>query len=295
MARRLEIIKSGSSVLPQRLLETCAASPEFAGWLSRLPNAVDELRDRWNLALGQAIDHSGCCSWVAPARRADGTRAILKLGLSHFEGRDEIGGLRFWDGDPFARLLEADEALNAMLLERCEPGSPLRDAPEAEQDTVIAGLFRRLWRLPAEPQGFRDLAEMAAYWSGETLADASAWTDVGMVHEGLRLLEELPRTAERTVLLATDLHAGNVLRAERETWLAIDPKPFLGDPAYDATQHLLNCRDRLRSDPAETILRFADLLEVDAARVRLWLFARCAAEPRDEWNDDYTALARILA
>ena len=43
----------------------------------------------------------------------------------------------------------------------------------------------------------------------------------------------------------TDLHAGNVVRAEREPWLVIDPKPFVGDPAYDATQHLLNCRDEI--------------------------------------------------
>jgi streptomycin 6-kinase len=63
------------------------------------------------------------------------------------------------------------------------------------------------------------------------------------------------------MLLATDLHAGNVLRAEREPWLVIDPKPFVGDPAYDATQHLFNCGARLRADPEGTISRFADCLE----------------------------------
>ena len=52
------------------------------------------------------------------------------------------------------------------------------------------------------------------------------------------------------MLLATDLHAANVLRAEREPWLVIDPKPFIGDPAFDATQHLFNCRARLHADPA---------------------------------------------
>jgi streptomycin 6-kinase len=89
-------------------------------------------------------------------------------------------------------------------------------------------------------------------------------------------------------VLVTDLHAGNVLRARREPWLAIDPKPFVGDPAYDATQHLLNCEARLRSDPHGTIKRFADLLGVDHERVRLWLFARVAAGPRDDWTEDWT-------
>jgi streptomycin 6-kinase len=100
---------------------------------------------------------------------------------------------------------------------------------------VIAGLLRRLWRLPSAPHPFRHLSAMTEYWSNETLADVERWPDTGLVREGLRLFEELPRTAPTEVLLATDLHAGNVLRSEREPWLVIDPKPFVGDPAYDAT------------------------------------------------------------
>jgi len=80
------------------------------------------------------------------------------------------------------------------------------------------------------------------------------------------------------VLLVTDLHAGNVLAARREPWLAIDPKPYIGDPAYDATQHLLNCAERLHADPAGLAVRMADLLEVDPVRLRRWLFARCVQE-----------------
>jgi Aminoglycoside/hydroxyurea antibiotic resistance kinase len=67
--------------------------------------------------------------------------------------------------------------------------------------------------------------------------------------DATRLFNDLPRTTPMDVLLASDLHAGNVLRPEREPWLVIDPKPFVGDPAYDATQHLFNCEVRLRSDP----------------------------------------------
>ena len=39
------------------------------------------------------------------------------------EAAHEIHGLRVWDGDAIVRLLEADEDLNVMLLERCEPGT----------------------------------------------------------------------------------------------------------------------------------------------------------------------------
>ncbi len=193
------------------------------------------------------------------------------------------------------RLLEADDALNAMLLERCEPGTVLRRLPELEQDVVIAGLLRRLWRVPPAQHPFRPLAAMTAQWANETIADAARWPDVGLVQEGLRLFAELPRTSPTEVLLATDLHAGNILRAEREPWLVIDPKPFVGDPAYDATQHLFNCEGRLRADPERTMRRFAYLLEVEYERVRLWMFARSAAESRDVWDADSIALARALA
>ena len=184
-----------------------------------------------------------------------------------------------------------------MLIERCEPGTPLSALPDSDQDRVITGLLRCLWRPPSEPHPFRPLSAMTAHWSNETLADVEHWPDIGLVREGLRLLRELPRTnPTEDVLLATDLHAGNVLRAEREPWLVIDPKPFVGDPAYDATQHLFNCRARLHSDPSGTIWRVADLLGVDRERVRLWMFARAAAEPRSNWrNSDSLAIAGKLA
>jgi streptomycin 6-kinase len=79
-------------------------------------------------------------------------------------------------------------------------------------------------------------------------------------------------------VLATDLHADNVLSSQREPWLVIDPKPFVGDPAFDAVQHMLGCDARLAADPGAIADRMARLLDVDPARVRLWLFARCAQE-----------------
>jgi streptomycin 6-kinase len=219
----------------------------------------------------------------------------LKLGLPHLEGEHEIAGLHFWAGTPTVQLLEADEEHNAMLLERCQPGTSLRALPEQEQDAVLAPLLRRLWRVPPEFHPFRPLSTMLAYWSQEAWTRAEHWSDPGLVKEGLHLFQELAETAPEQVLLATDLHAGNVLQAQREPWLAIDPKPFVGDPAYDATQHLLNCQDRLRSEPKETIRRWADLLQLETERVRLWTFARIAVQAGNSWREErWRELARVL-
>jgi streptomycin 6-kinase len=235
------------------------------------------LAERWSLTIHD-VDAAG--SYVAYATRSDGSDAVLKIAMPHMEGEHEIQGLLLWNGDPSVHVLEHDVAMSAMLLERCMPGTPLRSLAEPEQDEILAALLKRMWRMPPDPHPFRPLAAMLEHWSAEAIADRARWRDAALVEEGLRLFRELPLTTSRAALLATDLHAGNVLRSAREPWLAIDPKPFLGDPAYDATQHLFNCWDRVKRDPRRMTRRMADLLEVDQERVWLWTFARAAVESR---------------
>lgn len=284
--------------IPEELAASCRESPERMTWLGQLPAVVEELKARWSVDLGQPVRGEELSSaWVAPAQRPDGTLAVLKVIMPHLEADHEIDGLRFWDGDPTVRLLEADDDLGALLLERCEPGTHLRVLPEPEQDLVIAGLLRRLWRVPTEPHPFEPLSAMTAFWAAETLELEQRWVDPGLVREGLHLFEHLPQEVDerRAPLLATDLHAGNVLSAKREPWLVIDPKPFVGDPAFDATQHLLNCRDRLLQDAQGLVSRMSELLGLEETRVGLWLFARCAAESIDHPSKELMEVARRFA
>jgi streptomycin 6-kinase len=282
--------------IPEKIVAACRNNPERTLWLNRLPDVLEMLARRWSLELGAPFaGDEVSCSWVAPVKLRGERTAVLKLGMPHMEGEHEIEGLRFWAGNPTVQLLEADDYRGAMLLERCEPGTPLRALPETEQDVVIAGLLPRLWRSPSTPHRFRPLAAMISYWSSETVAQAAHWPDPGLVSEGLNIFKTLLETASVDVLLATDLHTGNVLRAQREPWLVIDPKPFIGDPAYDATQHLLNCDARLRSEPDKTIRRFADLLHLDCERIRLWTFARAAVQAGSNWrNGRWADLARAI-
>jgi streptomycin 6-kinase len=214
--------------------------------------------------------------------------------MLHMEGAHELQALQFWNGDPAVLVFESDAGWNAMVLEACEPGTALSLLAEEDQDLVVAKLLRRCWRRPDGPHGFRTLSTQLDYWADETNAQSAWWPDGGMVREGLRLFDELAVPSGADVLLATDLHAGNILPAQREPWLVIDPKPFIGDAAYDVTQHILNCRTRLNGDPAALISRMADLVDIDRRRIELWLFARLAAEPRDDWGDGAFALARRL-
>jgi hypothetical protein len=70
-------------IVPERLAEACRRMPERSAWLERLPDAVHELQDRWSLSLETPFDGGDVsCAWVARAVRADGTRAVLKLGMA---------------------------------------------------------------------------------------------------------------------------------------------------------------------------------------------------------------------
>jgi streptomycin 6-kinase len=287
-------------IVPEQLIANCRKAPERQEWLRSLPAMLEELTSRWSLRVDAPFDHADVtCSWVAAVLRADGTPAVLKVGMPHMEGADEIRGLRFWNGDPTVQLLEADDELGAMLLERCLPGYMLRSEPQEKQDLVIAALLKRLWRRSTSlnaKHAFRHLSGLLSAWRQETLNQAQYWPDAGIVHEGLQVLRALGKPAPSDTLLATDLHAGNVLRSQRDPWLVIDPKPFIGDPPYDVVQHLHNCEARLHADPRGMVKRLGELAEVDVERLQLWTFARAAADPRPEWgNPLWMDIARRLA
>jgi streptomycin 6-kinase len=244
---------------------------------------VADVSARWSLDVGAAFVPGGTAAWVAPARRADGTHVVLKLAWRHYEADHEADGLRVWDGDGAVRLIVSehiDERTDALLLERCLPGTAATTLPENEQDELVAKLLRRLWIAPP-PGPFRPLHSMCDAWAAglDTERAAAVLGDPGLVRDGVALFRDLPRDWRGPdVLLSTDLHAGNILAAQREPWLVIDPKPYVGDPTYDALQHQLNCQERLARDPKRLIERIAGLLELDGERLTRWLFARCVIE-----------------
>jgi streptomycin 6-kinase len=268
-------------------------------WMAALPEIVGDLSRRWSLKVGGPYQPGGCASWVAPALDDGGARVVLKVGWRHADAEHEADGLRAWRGEGTARLIDsllfADTS--ALLLERCEPGTALSGALSAiDQDVVVAGLLRRLWIEPSPGHPFRTLSSMCDRWADEfehkyAASDPRLRLDPGLARAGIELFRALPRTADCTVLLFTDLHPENVLAARREPWLAIDPKPYVGDPTYDALQHMLNHPDRLAADPTGFVRRMAKLLDFDPSRLRDWLFARSVQESIDAQDLREVAIA----
>ena len=81
--------------------------------------------------------------------------------------------------------------------------------------------------------------------------------------------------ASTGTLIHGDLHYENVLAADREPWLVIDPKPVNGDPHYEIAPMLWNRWDELAGDTRDGVRRRFHTL-VDAAgladdRARAWV------------------------
>ena len=254
------------------------ADPVGAAWLDDLPRLVAACVDRWGLRLGDPYP-GATVSFVAPAARDDGTAVVLKIQLPHRECEHEAAALAVWDGAGAVRLLDHDPTLGALVLERCTPGTHLagRD-PEVALD-VLVGLLPRLWHRAGTP--FRDAADEARAWAIELPA---RWERAGRPFERALLdaavgtLAELVASPGPRVLVHQDLHADNVLAAEREPWLVIDPKPLAGDRELGLAPIVRSYElGHSRAAVLHRLDRLSAELGVDRGRARAWALAQTVA------------------
>lgn len=222
-----------------------------------------------------------------PATLADGTDAVLKIAFPHRESEHEADALARWNGNGAVRLLAHDRERSALLIERCRPGTHLRALGADQALAILAGLVPRLWISAREP--FRPLAEEAVWWVSYL---AERWELFGRPFERSLLdlatsgLGELAKTQGEQVLLHQDLHAENVLRAEREPWLVIDPKPLVGEREFAVAPVVRSLElGHSRRDVRHRLDRLTSELALDRERARLWTIGQTVA-----WCFDSTYL-----
>jgi streptomycin 6-kinase len=279
---------------------------EVAAWRERVPRLVAECAARWELSLGAPLDAGGF-SFVARAVRADGTPAVLKLVFPDPESEHEAAALAHWDGAGAVRLLAADAERRALLLERCVPGGQLwAVADEAEADVAAAAVLRRLWRPPPERHDFRALAGEARRWAVELPARYERHGrpfDRALLDRAVAWVGELLAAPDGDpVVVHQDLHGGNVLRTVRGPWLAIDPKPLVGERAFDVASLLRDRRPELARDSAPVrrmrrrLDRLGGELGLDRERMRRWavVHALTWGMEDEQWFPDIVACAAWL-
>ncbi|MFF8785906.1 aminoglycoside phosphotransferase family protein [Streptomyces sp. NPDC015125] len=287
----------GSGLFPAGLpvVRQMGRTASGRAWLDRLPGIVRGIEERWELRLGAPF-HGGSCSWVAPAEQPGGGSAVLKVTWPHREADGEAPALRAWDGSGAVRLLRRSREEGALLIERCRPGIPLGESalPSAERLDLAAGLLRELWAAPPPPDGELERVDLVcAEWADilqERMLRLRPGYDPGLVALGADLLRTLPATAAREVVVHGDFNPGNVLAAERRPWLAIDPKPMVGDPAYDPWPLLTQLDVPFALPDPRRALRMryaqvADVLGEDPGRLLAWSVARAVESAL--WSADH--------
>jgi len=257
-------------------------------WLDALPRLVRECAERWGLRLGEPFQDA-FVSLPLPATLPDRTDVVLKIQFPGRESEHEAAALAHWNGDGAIQLLARDAERHAMLLERCVPGTPLSLVSMYQALDVFVELLPRLWKPAGAP--FRSLEEEAAWWA-EGLADT--WERAGRPFERVLLdaaldaLRTLPSTQGEQVLLHQDLHGDNVLRAEREPWLAIDPKPLAEEREFGVAPVVRSSElGHGRREVERRLDRLTDELGLDRDRARLWSLAQTVA-----WSFENGALPR---
>lgn len=278
-------------------VEWLRGSPEGRAWLDLVPSLLDEVAALWRLTLGEAYP-SAFASVAVRVRTEDGAHAVLKLQFPDRESAHEATALQAWAGRGAVRLLAADGDRRALLLERCAPGTALFDAPVDRVVAVLTGLLPRLWVAP--PPGVGTLRDEAARWLDGL---EGSWERTGrslprpLLDEAMLALEELPGTQGEAVLLNQDLHAQNVLRAEREPWLVIDPKPLVGEREFGLAPVI---RSIARRDPSALLPALGTMtagLGLDRDRARRWALAQAVAWAFDADRPDplHASVAAALA
>jgi streptomycin 6-kinase len=274
-------------------------------WLDRLPSLISDLARRWSIRILPPFEPLSY-NYVAPAVRADGTEVVLKVGVINRELLTEIEALHLYDGRSSVQLLETDPSQGAFLLERLVPGTQLATlvATDDEQATSIAAhIMRRLWRpLPAE----HPFPSVARWTAGikrlrEHFGGGTGPFPKQLVEMAESLFAQLIPSMDDPVLLHADLHHFNILAAEREPWLALDPKGVAGEPAYEAGALLRNPWPAIVSMPyVDRILaRRADQLAAelgfDRERILGWATAQAVLAGWWSYEDQAHSPERWLA
>jgi streptomycin 6-kinase len=276
-------------------------------WLERLPALIEACAERWTLSV-RAPARDLSYNFVTFVVTADGTEAVLKIGVPNPELTAEIDALRAYAGGPVVELLAADCELGALLIRRLIPGMPLSEAEEDEEATVIAGRLMR--DLPvAEPPDHRfpTVGDWALAFDriSTTFDGATGPLPEWMVDKAAGLFRELRASTSCRKLLHGDLHHENILADRANGWVAIDPKGVIGDSAYEAARFQHNpIPGFLSTDDPRAVARrrveiLASILGEDRVRLLAWAFfdavlAACwSVEEETDWTY-HLACAELL-
>ena len=246
---------------------------EGEAWIQSLPSLledlkkvlkINELKEFENLSYHYVFEglqgDKPIVLKVSPDQKSISTEGFA---LEHFSGAGSIN------------LLE--HGRNFLLLERATPGTSLETSfPKNEKSDISAccKLIKQI-HTPEKPSGdhfpyLRDWLERL---------DKPSSIPLKYQDKAQELKDKLIETSPPDILLHGDLHHGNILK-HKDTYVTIDPKGVLGDPAYEVGAFIRNPLKNLTSHPdaggviSKRVSLFSELLTLDPQRIKDWCFVQ---------------------
>lgn len=250
-------------------------------WIDDIPKIIDELKDKWNLEIGNELDLSW--NYVISAKRNTGENVVLKIYLPEDkEFLNQLETLKIFNGDGAIKVLESDRENFAILLEQCIPGNTLSSLNNEDAETqIFCDVVKKLWKKPISDYKFSNVGDDLKDfdWYFQNYERCKDLLEKDIVKKAQEKFKYLANTQTDLYLLHSDLHHENILQSERG-WLAIDPKGVLGEREYEITAFMRNPIKRAKENllTKDILLKRLGIIctELDLNRKRVidWSFAQ---------------------
>ena len=248
-------------------------------WLADLPDIITEICGRWSLEIDKVFPNLSF-NFVASCAGKTGEKFVLKIGVPETDAPVvyEKRALEAFGGNGAVRLINYDEGLTAMLIERAVEGLTLSEVCGEDYSRAVRIAVQVMRKLPRQPPNKREFINLES-WIDELERAVAVGFEPEKVAKAQRLFRELVAPFENKILLHGDIHFDNILSAQREPFLLIDPKGLVGEIGYEIavflndlagwTSHLPHRKEILNS----AVESFSKAFSVSAEDLRKWAYS----------------------
>lgn len=224
-------------------------------WLTLLQDKVTTLAKQWNLTQISTVKNLSY-NFVASAMQKNNP-VILKISPCGTSLDKETQALTALQG--FGCITILASMPDTILLQKATPGLSLKTLfPSQEKESIIitANLIKTLHQASLKTTPTKNFPTLEHLFRK---INSTAPIPLSYLTKALEFKEKLLATSPTQVLLHGDLHHENIL-LHNKSWIAIDPKGYLGDPAYETTAFIRN--------PSPELLEHQNAKSIMLARIK---------------------------
>jgi streptomycin 6-kinase len=223
-------------------------------WLDALPDITYKVAEKYNLTNLTPVNNMSF-NYVASGYQNDKS-IILKIGLNSKALAKEASCLKAFLKHAATEVIADDAGI--IIMQRAVPDTTLKDyflASDDEATEVLCAVIKEL-HLADVPKNHN------FYNVRDLLKTLDSKLDIPdeILSQARALRDDLLSSTKKEVLLHGDLRHDNILK-NGDGWLAIDPKGFIGDPAFEPAAYLCN--------PIPELLQEDNAREIIASRIKL--------------------------